>query len=72
MTSLPVQLEPVAAANLSKSQQLLKEANTLCHDIHVKLGELRVWWVTNRDDLTPVHREIVQAQLDVLHVKTIT
>jgi hypothetical protein len=54
---------------LARSRDLLKEANGLCCELGRRRQELRVWWISHRDELVPEHREIVQAQLETAGVR---
>lgn len=58
------------AQELARSRELLREATDRCHRVHVAQGELRAWWIGARYELTPEHREIVEAQLQAAGVRT--
>lgn len=57
------------AQALARSRELLKEANERCCALGVARDELRVWWLLNRDELTPDHRAVVEAQLETAGVR---
>lgn len=57
------------AQALARSRELLREANDRCHALGLAKDELRVWWIVHRDELTPTHREIVEAQLETAGVR---
>lgn len=62
-------MSPADAQALARSRDLLHEANDRCHALGLARDELRVWWMLNKDELTPDHRAIVEAQLETAGVK---
>lgn len=57
------------AQALARSRDLLHQANERCHALGLARHELRVWWMLNKDELHPTHREIVEAQMEVAGVQ---
>lgn len=57
------------AQALAKSRDLVHEANDRCHALGLAKDELRVWWLVNRDDMLPAHRELVEAQIETAGVR---